>query len=154
MRNFRKSERFSGGKGFMFEWVLFFQNSLLPSMLTILPSMRWWGQKLIKILESYLGLPGGSDCKELPAMQESWVWFLGWEDPLEKGMATQSSILTWRLAWTIWSMGSQRVGHIWVTFTQRDIPVCVVDGRQDTVAVFILAGAGRSWGYHLQEWAH
>ena len=34
-------------------------------------------------------------------MQETWVWYLGWEDPLEKGKATHSSILTWRIPWTI-----------------------------------------------------
>ena len=38
--------------------------------------------------------------KNLPAMQETWVWFLGWEDPLEKGMASHSSILAWRIPWT------------------------------------------------------
>ena len=36
-----------------------------------------------------------------PAMQETWVRSLGWEDPLEKGMATHSSILTWRISWTV-----------------------------------------------------
>ena len=39
--------------------------------------------------------------KKLPAMRETWVWFLGWEDPLEKGKATNSSILVWRIPWTI-----------------------------------------------------
>ena len=48
----------------------------------------------------------------LPAIQETWVQFLGWEDPLEKEMATQSSILAWRIPWTeepdrLQSMGSQ-----------------------------------------------
>ena len=38
--------------------------------------------------------------KNLPAMQEIWVQSLGWEDPLEKGMATHSSVLAWRIAWT------------------------------------------------------
>ena len=47
---------------------------------------------------------------------ETWVWSLGWEDPLEKGMATHVSILTWRIPWTkepgrLQSTGSQRVGH-------------------------------------------
>ena len=46
-----------------------------------------------------------------PAMQETWVRSLGWEDPLEKGTATHSSILAWRISWTIQSMGLQRVGH-------------------------------------------
>ena len=49
--------------------------------------------------------------KNLPAMQETWVRSLGWEDPLEKGKATHSGILAWRIPWTIQSMGSQRVGH-------------------------------------------
>ena len=49
--------------------------------------------------------------KNLPAMQETWVRFLGWEDPLEKGKAPHSSILAWRIPWTIQSMGLQRVGH-------------------------------------------
>ena len=54
--------------------------------------------------------------KNLPEMQETWVPSLGWEDLLEKGMATHSSILAWRIAWIEepgepQSMGSQRVGH-------------------------------------------
>ena len=46
-----------------------------------------------------------------PSMQETWVRSLGREDSLEKGKATHSSILAWRIPWTEWSMGSQRVGH-------------------------------------------
>ena len=38
--------------------------------------------------------------KNLPAMQETWVQSLGWEDPLEKGMPAHSSILVWRIPWT------------------------------------------------------
>ena len=54
--------------------------------------------------------------KNLPAMRETWVQSLGWEDPLEKGMATHSRILPWRIPWTeepggLASTGSQRVGH-------------------------------------------
>ena len=54
--------------------------------------------------------------KNLPAMWETWVRSLGQEDPLEKGMATHSSILAWRISWTeepgrLQSMGSQRVGR-------------------------------------------
>ena len=53
-------------------------------------------------------------------MRETWVWSLGWEDPLEKEMATHSSILAWRIPCRVepgglQSMGSQRVGHDWVT---------------------------------------
>ena len=47
--------------------------------------------------------------KILPAMWETWVQSLGWEDPLEKGKATHSGILVWRIPWIVWSMGSQKV---------------------------------------------
>ena len=54
--------------------------------------------------------------KNLPAMQETQFRSLGWEDPLEEGMATHSSILAWRIPWTeepggLQSMGYQRVEH-------------------------------------------
>ena len=54
--------------------------------------------------------------KNLPAVQETWVRSLGWEDPLEKEMETHSSILVWKISWTeepggLQSMGSKRVGH-------------------------------------------
>ena len=59
-------------------------------------------------------------------MQETQVQSLGWEDPLEKEMATQSSILAWKILWTeepggLQSMESQRVGHDWVTNTQHSL---------------------------------
>ena len=52
----------------------------------------------------------------LPAVQETQVRILGWEDPLEKGMATHSSMIAWRIYWMeesggLQPMGSQRVGH-------------------------------------------
>ena len=58
--------------------------------------------------------------KRLPAMRETRVWSLGWEDPLEKEMATHSSTLAWKIPWTeepdgLQSMGLQRVGHDWAT---------------------------------------
>ena len=49
--------------------------------------------------------------KNPPTMQETWVRSLGWENPLEKGKATHSSILAWRIPWNVKSMRSQRVGH-------------------------------------------
>ena len=58
--------------------------------------------------------------KNPPAMRETWVRSLGWEDAPEKGKATHSSILACRIPWTI-PMGSQRVWHDWVTFTWPDI---------------------------------
>ena len=63
--------------------------------------------------------------KNLPAMQETQVKSLGWEDPLEKGMATHSSILAWRISWTeepgmFQSMGSQSQTRLSeVHFTSR-----------------------------------
>ena len=47
-----------------------------------------------------VNFPGGSVVKNLPAMQEMWVWSLGQEDPLEKEVATHSGILAWRIPWT------------------------------------------------------
>ena len=63
-----------------------------------------------------LAFPVSSVVKNQPAMQEMWVLSLGWEEPLEKEMATHSSILAWEIPWTeepgrLQSMGSQKVGH-------------------------------------------
>ena len=63
-----------------------------------------------------MGFPGGSVAKNLPAMQETQVQSLGREDPLEKGMATHFSMLSWRIPWTeepgeLQSVGLQTVGH-------------------------------------------
>ena len=60
--------------------------------------------------------------KNLSAKQETWTWFLGWEDPLEKGMVTHSRIPAWRIPWTeepggLQSMGLQRIEHDSVTNT-------------------------------------
>ena len=68
----------------------------------------WWGIPV--------SFPGSSVVKNLPTMQETGIQSLGWEDPLEKEMATHSSILAWEIPWTeetgrLQSMGSQRVGH-------------------------------------------
>ena len=54
--------------------------------------------------------------KKLPAMQETWVRSMGWEDPLEKGMATHTSTRAWEIPWTeepggLPFMGLQRLGH-------------------------------------------
>ena len=59
---------------------------------------------------------GAQMVKNLPALWETWVWSLSWEEPLEKEMATHSSILAWRIPWTK-SMGLQRVRHDWVSNT-------------------------------------
>ena len=54
--------------------------------------------------------------RDLPAKRETWLQSLSWEGPLEKGMATRSSILAWEIPWTeepgsLQSMGLQRAGH-------------------------------------------
>ena len=56
------------------------------------------GKKLTNIF--HMGSPGGSESKESPAMKKTRVQSLGREDALEKGMATHSSILAWRITWT------------------------------------------------------
>ena len=85
------------------------------------PVLRGW---------SYIIIPGNllqlgaslvaQRLKRLPAMRETWVRSLGLEDPLEKEMATHSSIVAWRIPWTeeprgLQSAGLQRVGHDWET---------------------------------------
>ena len=64
----------------------------------------------------YRASPVTQMVKNLPAVQETWVRSLGLEDPLEKGMATHSNVLPWRIPWTeepggLQSVGSQRDGH-------------------------------------------
>ena len=64
----------------------------------------------------HLGSLVAQTVMDLPAMQETQVQSLGWEDPLEEGMAAHSSILAWRIRWTeepggLKSMGSQSVRH-------------------------------------------
>ena len=83
-------------------------------------SLSWktWGCRPLL----FLGFPSGSVVKTLSAMQEMQVQSLGQEDPLEKGLATHSSILAWRIPRAeepggLQSMESQRVGHNWMTDT-------------------------------------
>ena len=54
---------------------------------------QWWASLVAQL-----------QVKNLPAMWETWVWVrsLDWDSPLEKGMATHSSILAWRIPWTVW----------------------------------------------------
>ena len=78
-----------------------FRSQMSPCIL----GLSWWLTQMVK---------------NPPTMQETWVLSLVWEDPLEKGMATHSSILAWRIpmekgAWQLQSIVSQRVGHDWET---------------------------------------
>jgi len=82
----------------------------------------WFSKNLVLIF------PVAQMVKNLPAMQKTQVWYLGLEDPLEKGMAIHSSILAWRIPRTeepggLQSVGLQRVRHDWVTNTTTTIPV-------------------------------
>ena len=77
---------------------------------------------MVKILPANIGRASlmAQRVKTLPAIQETRVWSLGWGDPLEKEMATNSSIPAWRIPRTeepgrLQSIASQRVGHEWVT---------------------------------------
>ena len=75
-----------------------------------------------------MGFPVAQTVKNLPAVQETWVQALGWEDPLEKGMATHSSILAWKSSRTeelagLESTGSQRVRHDRATNTLTWTPI-------------------------------
>jgi len=74
--------------------------------------------------QTLFGLPRWLSVKNPPAMQETQIQSLGWEDPLEKEVATCSSILAWKIPWTeepggLQSMASQRVGRDLVTKQQQ-----------------------------------
>ena len=77
-------------------------------------------------LQIMAGFPGGSGVKNSPAKQETWVQSLDQEDPLEKGMATHSSILAWKIPWTeepggLQFMALQRVRYDLATKQQQQI---------------------------------
>ena len=77
----------------------------------------------VKGISSQWASPVAQKVKNLPAMWETRVQSLRWEDPLEKWTKTHSSILAWRISWTkepggLQSMGSQSIEHNWATFTR------------------------------------
>ena len=91
--------------------------------------------------------------KNLPAMQETWVQSLGWEDLLEKEKATHSSILAWRIPWTVWSMGvtksQTQLSDFYIrlqvdhpifppTFRSNDNPQCVDDTHDPLLSCSLL----------------
>ena len=80
-------------------------------------SERSWGEGIGYPLPYSWASLMAQTVKNMPAMRKTWVWSLDWEDPLEKGMATHSSILAWRISWTVYSIGLQRAGHAWMAFT-------------------------------------
>ena len=102
---------------------MFLSSSVLVYADAVVSSLRarfWLANQKSQNLELYLIQRRTSlvvqMVKNLPAMKETWVRFLGQEVPLEKGMATHSSILAWKIPWPeepagLQSLGSQRVGH-------------------------------------------
>jgi len=83
-------------------------------------------------------------------MLETWVWSLGHEDPLEKEMATHSSILAWRIPWTeepggLQSIGLQRVRHDWATNTNPyNLWVCSLAAKRGSADVIKDPEMGKS----------
>ena len=113
-------------------WLNLLWRSLLLSLgpgahkVLFAPSeLLWWVWSLIinmilPLLPSCWASLVTQMVKSLPAVQDTWVWCLGWEDLLEKEMATHSSGLAWKIPWTgdpggLQSIGSQRVRHNWAT---------------------------------------
>ena len=88
--------------------------------------------------------------ENLPAMQETWIWSLGWEDSLEKGKATHSTILSWRIPKTV---KSQRVKHDflwkWATFTSlQQLNWGIIDVQYTIFKLY------NEFWYTLHPWKH
>ena len=98
--------------------------------------IRWRRDRLPTSV--FLDFPGGSAGKESACNVETLVWSLGWEDPLEKGKATPSSTLVWRIPWTIQSIGWQRVrlNSPTFTFTSQALPPAAADLGQHNASSF------------------
>ena len=88
-------------------WMKTLRTQLITKFLFSTEHVKYWASLIAQLV------------KNLLAMQESWVWSLGWEDLLEEGVATHSSILAWRIPMRSLSelqyMESQRVRHDWAT---------------------------------------
>ena len=102
---------------------------LLPILITACNSFSL-AFLMYMYMHMYMASQVAPEGKESAPARETRVWFLDQEGPLEKGMATYSSILAWRTSWTeepggLQSVGSQRVGHDWMTNTHTCICVCV-----------------------------
>ena len=116
--------------------------------------------KYLKSSHLFMSFSGGSVVKNLPAAQElqgTWIWSLGQEDFLEKGMAPHSSILAWKIPWTeepggLQSMGSLRVRHNWATDTTERLHFhfslsCIGEGNGNPLQCSCLENPrdGGSW---------
>ena len=109
--------------------------------------LSWWASLLAQMV------------KNLPVVQETWVWSPDQEDPLEKGMATQLSILAWRIPWTedpggLQPMGSQRVGHNWAanTFTFTIIKSLPLSSPSQQRRKLRLGEEHFAWGHPGGQW--
>ena len=96
----------------------------------------WWCQAVSPCTLSRKGPKEPRMVRQMEREQETWLRSLSWEDLLEEGMATHSRILAWRVSWTeepgrLQSMGSQRVGQDWVTFTFKKNYSCVKGGKKE-----------------------
>ena len=96
--------------------------------------------------------------KHLPTMRETRFQSLGGEDPLEKEMATHSSILAWKIPWTeepggLQSMGSQRVGHDWATSLSLSLVITQVTVVGGATVRFMLGGKNlpETWLCHVTQ---
>ena len=99
-----------------------FLTSLLPNTLQWFPITFSIQPNVLPYPVLYLVFLGGSEVKESAYQWGKWVQSLGWQDPLEKGLATHSSILAWRVTWIeesgeLQSMGQQRARQDWLTNT-------------------------------------
>ena len=110
--------------GYVWTWTTRIQLQYYISFTCALIILNGYLLHLLKCIIIFCWYVGSSlvaqMVKCLPTMWETWVQFLGWEDLLEKEMATHFSTLAWKILWTeepgrLPSMGSQRVGHDWVT---------------------------------------
>ena len=110
--------------GSMVSWPLCHQGSPCCLFYIYFRLWKWcWASLVVQVV------------KNLPAVQETWVWSLGWEGLLEKGMATHFSIFAWRIPWTeepggLQSVGLQRVGLDWVTNTFTLYMEMMLDKKQ------------------------
>ena len=100
--------------------IVYWFTKYRPATLSCYFQFQDWKGYIIHFSPFYdhmMGFPCGSAGKESACNAEELGLIPGLERPLEKGKATHSSILAWRIPWTVQSMGSQRVRHDWVSFT-------------------------------------
>ena len=81
------------------EWTIFFLRFFFFLKVLETNDLQYWAS--LVVLGRYWASPVAQLVKNQPAIQETWVQSLRWEDPLEKGKATHSSILAWRIPWTV-----------------------------------------------------